>query len=293
MSGSDKFRSKVECKWMNDLALKMKTNREYKSDFPYSIPKEIQKFTSVHIPDIVCTEKGLHRLKRNTLIDFEWQRSNINLSNESQFLKGLRHARSVEKLAIVGENVFYKTMRRKIDHKYPVPSIYVEYIRTNDKCNNDTVICIRINNSIIKSIYNSNKCETAVKLNTKQKPVNIVKINEDFWDEIILENCGEISLHYKWEKEEYPTTKYDSILKEQQIGCFYFDTRNSVLGPGQTKRLTVLFRPKTVGPHIEMWYFQAEILGKLDPIARIKILLQGCAIPNDDHKTLKVSFFSK
>lgn len=277
MNESDRFRSKVECKWMIDLAFKLKINNEYNSHFPYSIDNEIKKFTSVYTPEVIQKEKEcVVSIKSNYCTNFIKQTSN-KLYNELYTLKSLipaNNSNSSEKLAIVGENIFKKP---KYCYRGIVPSIYVSTQNNNE--NDSDIIAVRINDFIVKSISKSSKFKT-FKINTKSKPIMTVNVNKELWDEIIIENCGQISIQYKWTKDEYTITKYDSIFKEQPMGCFYFDTRTNILGPGQVKRLKVLFKPKIIGPYREIWFVQVEILGRLDPIAKIKLPLQGCAVPN-------------
>jgi len=289
MNESDKFRSKLECKWLVDVALKLKVNNEYRTDFPYSVDREIKKFTSVYIPDVIRAEKGLLGIRKDARFDLLTP-NKVSIYNELNTLKSLIPFKNPEKLAIIGENILKTTMKHKVDYKGTIPSVYVESDhKKNNDCNIELIV-VRVNDYIIKSINDSTKCMT-MKLKTKSKPINIVKINEDSWDEIIIENCGQISIYYKWIKEEYTTTKYDCFLKEKPRECFFFDTRTNILGPGQIKRLTVLFRPTQPGPHREMWFLQLNILGRLDHIARINIPLQGCAIHNVDNisSIIKVS----
>jgi len=291
MNDSDKFRSKVECKWLIDVALKLKANKEYRSDFPYIVDREIKKFTSVYIPDVIRTEKGLLGIRKDARFDLQTPNKEL-IYNELNTLKSLIPFKCPEKLAIVGENILKIAMKHKFDYKGTIPSVYVEsaHNKINNYCNIPLIV-IKVNDYIIKSIDDSTKCMT-IKL-TKSKPINTVKINEDSWDEIIVENCGQISIYYKWIKEEYSTTKYDCILKEKPKECFFFDTRTNILGPGQIKRLTVLFRPTQTGPHREMWFLQLYIQGRLDHIARINVPLQGCAIHYEDNisSIIKVSTY--
>ncbi|XP_015364671.1 PREDICTED: uncharacterized protein LOC107162332 [Diuraphis noxia] len=281
MNDSDKFRSKVECKWLVDIALKLKANKKYHTDFSDSVDREIKKFTSVYIPDVIHSEKGLSGIWKDARFDLQTPNKEL-IYNELNTLKSLIPFKSPEKLAIIGENILKKAMKHKFDYKGTIPSVYVESAhKTNNYCN-FPLIFIRVNDYIIKSIDDSTKCMT-IKLKTKSKPINIVKINEDSWDEITVENCGQISICYKWIKEEHTTTKYDGILKEKPKECFFFDTRTNILGPGQIKRLTVLFRPTQTGPYREMWFLQLYIQGRLDYIARINVPLQGCAIYYEDN----------
>ncbi|XP_026807747.1 uncharacterized protein LOC113550231 [Rhopalosiphum maidis] len=277
MNKSDKFRSKVECKWLVDAALKLKANNEYCADFPYSIAKEINNFTSIYIPYVIRTEKGLSGIKKDARFDLQTP-NKVLLYNELNTLKSLIPFKSSEKLAIIGENILKKAMKHKFDYKGTIPSVYVESTLKKNKCN-IALVYVRVNDYIIQSINDSTIC-TTTELKTNPKIVNIVKINEDSWDEIIIENCGQISVNYKWIEEEYTATKYDCFLKQKQKKCFFFDTRTYTLGPGQIKHLTVLFRPTRTGPHREMWFLQINILRKLDHIARISVPLQGCAISN-------------
>ncbi|XP_025202638.1 uncharacterized protein LOC112599790 [Melanaphis sacchari] len=280
MNRSDTFRSKVECKWLVDVAHKLKANNEYCADFPYSINREIENFTCIYTPDVIRTEKGLLGIRKDARIDLQTP-NKVLLNNELNILKSLVPFKSSEKLAIIGKNILKKTINHKFDYKGTIPSIYFESAHMKNNCN-IALIYVRVNDFIIKSIKDSYLCMTT-ELKTKSKPVNTVKINEDSWDEIIIENCGQISVYYKWIKEEYTATKYDSILKEKPKKSFFFDTRTNILGPGQIKRLTVLFRPTQTGPHREMWFLQLNVLEKLDHIARINVPLQGCAISNVDN----------
>lgn len=291
MNESDKFRSKVECKWLVDVALKLKVNNEYHTQLPYSIDREIKKFTSVYVPDVIRTEKGLLGIKKDARFDLQTPNKML-IYNELNTLKSLIPFKSPKKLAIIGENILKKAMKHKFDYKGTIPSVYVESAHKKNNYCNIALIVVKVNDYIIKSIDDSTKCMT-IKLKTKSKPINIVKINEDSWDEITIENCGQISIYYKWIKEEYTTTKYDCILKDKPKDCFFFDTRTNILGPGQIKRLTVLFRPTQTGPHREMWFVQLNILGRLDHIARINVPLQGCAIHNVDNisSIIKVSTY--
>lgn len=289
MNESDKFRSKVECNWMFDLALKLKINNEYNRDFPHLISKELKNFTSVCIPDVIQAEKGIIDFKRNDHVNFEMLTPNMPFYNELLTLRSLRPAKSPEKLAIVGISI-NEIMKPKINYKGTIPSICVEPAPKNEECDNALII-VRVNNVIIKSIDNYSSEHTTFKLNIISTLINTVKVNGDFLDEIIIENCSQISIYYKWEKEEYPTTKYDGILKQQPIGSFYFDTRTNILGPGQIKHLQFLFRPKVIGLHRETWIFQVEILGRLDPIVQTKISLQGCAIPKIDNESILIKVF--
>jgi len=271
---------------MINLAQKLKINNEYTRDYPHSVHKEIQNFTSIYIPDVIRTEKGMScNVKRDVCDDFETQIPNMSLYKELCALKYLRSAKSPEKLAIVGKNIRDEIKRSKCNYKGSIPFICIEPASENEECDNDAlIIVVRINDLVTKPINNnSNNCETFT-LNIK--PINTVKVDEDFWDEIIIENCGQISIRYKWKKEECPATKYDSILKRQPVGCFYFDTRTGILGPGQIKRLKVLFRPKIIGLHRETWLFQVKILGRLDPIVRINVSLLVCAVTKIDIKAL-------
>jgi len=280
MNKSDKFRSKVECKWLVDVALKLKVNNEFRSDFPYSVVKEIKNFTSIYTPDIICTEKGLSGIKKDARSDLQIP-NNVLLYNDLNTLKSLIPFENPERLAIIGENILKKAIKHEFDYKGIIPSVYVQSAQKGNDCNIPQ-ISVRINDCLIQSINDSTKCMT-IKLKTKSKPINTVKINEESWDEIIIENCGQMSIYYKWIKEEYTTTQYDCILKEKPKECFYFDTRTDILGPGQIKCLTVLFKPTQIGPHKETWFLQLMVLGRLDHIARINVPLQGCAIPNGDH----------
>lgn len=283
MNESDKFRSKVECNWMFDLAVKLKINNEYNKDFPHLISKELKNFTSVCIPDVIQAEKGIINFKRDCHVDNITP--NMPFYNELLTLKSLRPAKSPEKLAIVGISI-NEIMKPKIKYKGTIPSICIEPASKNEECDNALII-VRVNDVIIKTTDNNSEYKT-FKLNTISTIINTVKVNGDFLDEIIIENCSQISIYYKWEKEEYPTTKYDNILKQQPIGSFYFDTRTSVLGPGQIKHLKFLFRPKVIGLHRETWIFQIEILGRLDPIVQTKISLQGCAILKTDYESIGI-----
>jgi len=288
MNKSDKFRSKVECKWLVDVAFKLRVNNEYCADFPYSVAKEIKNFTSIYIPDVISSEKGLLGIRNDARFDLQTPNKEL-LYNELNTLKSLIPFKNPEKLAIIGENILKKSMEHKFDYKGTIPSVCVESADEKNNCN-IALIYVKVNDFIIKSIDDSTICMTT-KLKTKSKPINIVKINEDSWDEIIIENCGQISVYYRWIKEEYIATKYDYILKEKPKKCFFFDTRTNILGPGQIKHLTVLFRPTQTGPHTEMWFLQLNILEKLDHIARINVPLQGCAISNVDNMSsiIKVS----
>lgn len=282
MNESDRFRSKVECQWMVDQAQKLKINNEFKKDYrPYTVTREVENFTSVYVPDVVRAEKGLFNSGRDVREDFEVRPQNALLYEELSTLKCLRPVKSPEKLAVVGK----KILEHKWNFTGTKPSIKVELTSINEECDEHVPISIRINDFISKSINNSDEIET-YKLNIESKPIIIVKVNENSWDEIVIENLGEISVRYKWEKEEYVLTKYDDISKELPIKCFYFDTRPLILGPGQIKCLPVLFRPTRIGPHTETWIFEAGVLGRLESVARIKMVLQGCAVPAVDYKTL-------
>jgi hypothetical protein len=273
---------------MVDIALKMKINNEYNKDFPYSISKETKHFTSIHIPDVIRIEKGLYSFGRNVQSNLRMQTiNNLFLSNELNTLKGLIPYESSEKLAIIGENILNKTMKTKFDYNVIIPLINIEPPLKNETCDYNSLIVIRINNFVVKSINNSYDCET-YKLEKKPKAIKISKVNEDIWDEIIIENRGQISINYKWEKQEYSTTKYDCILKEQSMGCFYFDTRSGVLGPGQIKHLSVLFRPTSIGPYKEIWFCQLKMIGRLAHIAQIEVPLQGCALYRSDDNTITI-----
>jgi len=271
---------------MVDQAQKLKINNEYTRDRPYSMNKEIQKFTNIYIPDVILIEKGIRCNNwKDARDDFETRIPYMSLRNELGTLKRLRAVKSPEKLAIVGKNVFDEIAKSKRGYKGPIPSIRIELAPENEECDYDAPVCaVRINDLITKSIIDGNSdCKTCT-LNTK--PINAVKVGEDLWDEIIIENCGEITIHYKWKREECPATKYDSILKNRLIGRFYFDTRIGTLGPGQIERLQILFRPNVIGLYREPWLLQVEILGRLDPIFQINIQLQGCAISNVDNKAI-------
>lgn len=284
MNESDRFRSKVEKKWMADIAFKLGVNSEYTSDFPYSISKEINNFTSVRIPDVVRNEKGLSRSQRCARFDFGMLAidKNMQVCDKVHTLQSLIPFESSEKLAVVGESIYNKNVKRKFEHRIPIPSICVEPPPEDESIGNEDIILIRLNDFITKPMYKSSVCET-FKLETKSKPINVIKVNENHWDEIVIENRGQISFSYKWEKKEYIKTKYDCFLKER-IDSFYFDMRTNILGPGQIKRLPVLFEPKTIGSHSETWYFQVEILGRLDPIVKIQVPLQGCAVLDIENK---------
>jgi len=276
---------------MVDVAHKLKVNNEYHTDFPYSVDREIKKFTSVYTPDVIRTEKGLLSIRKDARFDLQAP-NNVLIYNELYTLKSLIPFKNPKKLAIIGESILKKAMKHKLEYKGTIPSIYVESAHKKNNHCSIALIVVRVNDYIIKSIDDSTKC-MMFKLKTKSKPINIVKINEDSWDEIIIENCGQISIYYKWIKEECTTTKYDCILKEKSKECFFFDTRTNILGPGQIQRLTVLFRPTQTGPHREMWFIQLNILGRLDHIARINVPLQGCAINNVDNMSsiIKVSTY--
>lgn len=284
MNESDRFRSKVEKKWMTDVAFKLRVNREYNSDFPYSISKEINNFTSVRVPDVIRSEKGLSNFERCTRFDFEMLTTDNNMvmRDEVNTLQSLIPFKSSEKLAIVGESIYNKTVNRKFENRGPIPSICVHTSPEDEIISNDDIIIIRLNEFITKPINKSSKCET-FKIETKSKPINVIKVNENHWDEIIIENRGHISFSYKWQKKEYIKTKYDCLLTER-TECFYFDPRTNILGPGEIKRLSILFNPKIMGSHRETWYFKVYVLGRLDPIVKIQVPLQGCAILNVDNK---------
>lgn len=289
MNESDKFRSKLECKWMNDIALKMKINSEYNRDFPYSISNEIKNFTSILIPDVIRIEKGLLNSGRNVQCNSEVKTiNNLFLSNELNTLKCLIPFESSEKLVVIGENILKKTMKPKFDYNVIIPSINIEPPLKNEICDHNGLIVVRINDFVVKSINNTYECET-YKLEKIPKSINISKVNEDVWDEIIIENRGQISINYKWIKQDYSTIEYDCILKEQSVGCFYFDTRSSVLGPGQIKHLSVLFRPTSIGPHKEIWFCQLKMFGRLTHIAQIEVPLQGCALFGGDDITITIN----
>lgn len=198
MNESDKFRSKVECKWLIDLAQKLKTNKDYKTEPPYSIPKHINNFTSIYIPDIILTEKGISNRKKDARDGLESKTPNRILCDELQTLKSLRPARSPNKLAIVGENIHSLMTKRTFDYKGSIPSIHVECEPDCEETDSYDLICVRINNCIIKSVSNSCKCQT---VNLDPKLTSTVDVNEDSWDAICVENCGEISFHYKWTRE--------------------------------------------------------------------------------------------
>lgn len=293
MNKSDGFRSKVEKNWMADVAYKLRVNSEYKSDFPYSISKEINNFTSVRIPDVVRGEKGLSSAERCTRFDFGMLATDNNMLVHDQVhtLQSLLPFENSEKLAVVGESIYNRNAKREFEYRGPIPSICVETTPEEEPISNDDIIIIRLNDFITKPIKKSSICET-FEVETKSKPINAIKVNENHWDEIVIENRGQISFSYKWEKKEYMKTKYDCFFKKR-IDSFYFDARTNILGPGEIKRLPVLFKPKTIGPHRETWYFQVEILGRLDPIVKIQMPLQGCAILNIENKTevIKVSLF--
>lgn len=289
MNKSDKLRSKVECKWMVDLAQKLKINNNYNTnDFPYLVSREINNFISIYIPDVIYNEKGLINLEKDARMDFEMQKSNILLSDQLYKLKNLRPAESPEKLVIVGENM-NKKIRNSIGYKGIIPTIVIDSECKNEECDNNSLIAIRVNDIVVKLLKYTDKCKI-IELNTKS--IYTTKINEECWDEIIIENCGQISIQYKWENNKWVTLKYNYISKEQPVRYFYFDTRTSVLGPGQIKRLPVFFRPKIIGPYKEVWLFQINVLGNIDTLDQIKISLQGCALPNYDTKkvVIKVSY---
>lgn len=140
------------------------------------------------------------------------------------------------------------------------------------------------------------------------RPVVAVRVNEEFWDEIDVENRGEVSVRYGWKKENEEEEEEEKEEEEEESavtaltehglalkprflgGCFHFDGRPGILGPGQSKRVSVLFRPKIIGPYRETWTFRADVLGRWDPVARVKINLQGCGVPGgDDDAVLKGS----
>lgn len=272
---------------MIDLAFKIKINNGYKSDYPYSIDNEIRNFTSVYTPVVIQKEKSVFSVKPDCCSVYGKQMLN-KLYRECPTLKSLipiNNSDSAEKLAIVGEKIVNNP---NYVYRGTIPSIYVSE-RNNEEHNDYTLVAVKINDFIVKSISNTSKFET-LRLYTKSKPINIVNVNEDFWDEIIIENCGQISVQYKWIKDERITTIYDCIIKEQPMGCFFFDTRTNILGPGQVKRLKLLFRPNKIGPHSEIWFVQVEIMGRLDPITKIRILLQGCALPNVSTSTKQVCY---
>lgn len=177
--------------------------------------------------------------------------------------------------------------------KGPIPSIRVEPAvedgKTSTECDCDTsMVAIRLNDLTVKMAdYDTSSYESGtVVLAEKPKSVYVVKVNEDFWHEIIVENCGQISVKFNWIKEDEHdnATKYDCGSTEQPVGCIYFNTRSGVLGPGQVRRLDVLFRPKVLGPYWETWVFQVVITGRLEPVIRIRVLLQGCALPDPNSK---------
>lgn len=139
------------------------------------------------------------------------------------------------------------------------------------------------------------------------RPMVSVRVNEEFWDEIDVENRGEVSVRYEWKKEENEEeeekeeekeksaaktlTEHGLALKPWPLGeYFYFDSRPGILGPGQSKRVSILFKPKTTGQYKETWTFRADVLGRWDPVARVKMYLQGCGVPGgDDDAVLKGS----
>lgn len=291
MNKSDRYRSKIERNWMADIAFKLRVNSEYTSDFPYSISKEINNFTSVRVPDVVRREKGLSSSERCSRFDFGMLATdnNILIRDQVHTLQSLIPFENSENLAVVGESIYKKNMKREFEYKGPIPSICVETTSEDQSISTDDIIVIRLNDFVTKPINKSSTCET-FEIETKSKPINVIKVNENHWDEIVIENRGQISFSYKWEKKEYIETKYDCFFKER-IDSFYFDARTNILGPGQIKRLPVLFKPKIIGPHRETWYFQVDILGRLDPIVKLQMPLQGCAILNVENKTdvIKVS----
>lgn len=292
MNESDKYRSRVECKWMVDLAQKLKINSLYTRDFPYSVSRDINNFIGIYIPDVICNEKGVSNFRNDIRKNFEMRASNVLLSNQLRTLKDLRPANSPGKLAIVGENINEKIRNSKLGYKGPIPTILVNSA-CNNKDDNNTLIAIRINDTIVKLLNNNSK-SNLFELNTNSWPIYITRVNEDCWNDIIIENCGEISIQYKWEKYKHGTSKYNNYTSnEQQIGYFYFDTRTSILGPGQIKRLPVLFRPKVIGPSKEMWLLQVNVLEKIDPISQIKLQFHGCSLPNDDVKKVVIEVCHK
>lgn len=151
------------------------------------------------------------------------------------------------------------------------------------------MVVIRLNDLTVKMAdYDTSSLESGtIVVTEKPKSVYVVRVNEDFWHEIIVENRGWISVKFKWTKEEKhdTATKYDCGSAEQPIGCIYFNTRSGILGPGQVRRLDVLFRPKVLGPYWDTWVFQVEITGRLEPLIQIRVLLQGCALPDPNSKT--------
>lgn len=296
MNKSDKYRSKVEFKWMVDQARKLKSNNEHNKDFQYPVAEEMNNFTSIFIPDVVQNEKGISNARKDIRENVEMQTPNAPLYKELCALKSMRSVKSPEKLIVVGKNIMKERLYRKCYFKGTIPSIHVEPADDNKKCDQSVPIAFRINDIVIKSVdYGGSAVET-LEMSSKPTLFKIVDVNEESWDEIVVENRGEISIRFKWgQKENSVTTKYRCVAKQRSIRCFYFDTRPTMLGPGQIQRLPILFKPKRIGPHRETWFFEVNVLGRSDPVARIKISLQGCAIPTIDYETraIQVRSFNK
>lgn len=291
MNGSDKFRSKVECRWMVDVATKLKINSEYSAGCqPHPIPRLTKHFSSVYVPDAVRAEMGTFRpAERDARDGFELRTANRFLRDELCALKGLRPAGSAGKLAVVGESV--RALAQKTVSRYTgvVPSIRVDSAPDDDDDDDGggPTICVRVNDFVAES--NGEVCRSVGRAKPA-KPIVPVPVNGDGWDEITVENRGEVSVRYGWEKVEKPATEYDDLLVigKRPMGRFYFDTRSGVLGPGQTVRTPVLFRPAAVGPCVETWIFRARVLGRPDPVALVTLPLQGCGVPESDDRASKV-----
>lgn len=116
MNRADKWRSRVECKWTVDLALKLR-----RADARHrSIADETRRFSGVYVPDAVLAEMGTLGPSGRTDARDQLEPRNAFLRDELAALKFLRAAHSAGKLAVVGKSA--------TDRCYggAVPSIRVE-----------------------------------------------------------------------------------------------------------------------------------------------------------------------
>ncbi|XP_050540302.1 MYCBP-associated protein-like [Daktulosphaira vitifoliae] len=273
---TDEYRSKVENKWLINTAQKLKKQNLFISEAE-PINKEINEYTNVYIPDLIHLEKGTHSNRKNVTEHLKSFLAQSEIIEELSLLKSLRPTEDSQSLVIIGKKIPIKSQDYNLNCYKSIPIISIDEIKdVPSEYIKNPHIEIKINEYLVKYI-NKNSTVKIFESKSKEFSIKSIMVNEEIIvDDIVIENHSEISIYYQWKKEDKKWTKYDIFLT-QKFDSLYFDNRPGVLGPGQTKKLPVLFKPKILGPCIEKWNFRVDILGRIDPLVLIQISLQGFA----------------
>ncbi|XP_054402547.2 MYCBP-associated protein isoform X4 [Pongo abelii] len=74
--------------------------------------------------------------------------------------------------------------------------------------------------------------------------------------ELSVVNNGTVAIWYDWRRQHQPDTFQD--LKKNRMQRFYFDNREGVILPGETKTFTFFFKSLTAGIFREFWEFRTH-----------------------------------